>query len=78
MIKLFNASTNDPIGTISEADLQILIDALEEESTDDQDYYIDGATVDLLEQGGATPQLLSLLRSAVGSSEGVEVRWEKG
>jgi hypothetical protein len=78
MISLVNASTNSPIGEIGEEDLEVMIDVLEEESEEDQDYFIDAPTIELLEDRGASAQLLSLLRAAVGESEGVEVKWEKG
>ncbi|HZM94358.1 MAG TPA: hypothetical protein VFB92_13090 [Vicinamibacterales bacterium] len=76
-LKLVSGSTNHTLGSISEADLQMLIGALEEESLDDRDYFIDGPTIELLEQRGASQQLLALLRTAVGTGEGVEVRWER-
>jgi hypothetical protein len=77
MIDLYNAATNQVIGQITEADLQVLIDGMEEESSQDQDYYVDEATIDLLAEGGATDHLLGLLRSALGSSDGVEIRWQR-
>ena len=77
MIDLYNASTNQLIGSITEAELQVLVDRLEEESTQDQDYYIDAATIDLLGDGRATDHLLGLLRSALGSSESVDIRWQR-
>ncbi len=77
MIDLYNASTNQLIGTITEAELQVLVDRLEEESTQDQDYYIDAATIDVLGDGRATDHLLGLLRSALGSSDGVDIRWQR-
>jgi hypothetical protein len=77
MIDLYNASTNRLIGTITEADLQVLVDGLEEESLQDQDYYINQATIDLLADGRATLHLMGLLRTALGSSEGVDIRWER-
>ena len=43
MIDLYNAATNQLLGTITDADLKVLVDALEEESAQDQDYYIDTA-----------------------------------
>ncbi len=76
MIDLYNSDTNQPIGSISDADLQVLMDALEEESSDDRDYYINADTIDILAEK-ATAELVELLRSALGSSEGVEVRWER-
>jgi len=77
MIDLYNAATNQLVGSVSEADLQVLIDCLEEESSEDEDYYIDEATLDVLAQGGASEQLLSLLRSAVGPSGGTDIRWQR-
>jgi hypothetical protein len=75
MIDLYNTETNQLLGSITETDLQVLVDCLEEESSTDQDYYINAATIDLLGDGRASDHLLGLLRQAVGSSEGVEVRW---
>jgi hypothetical protein len=77
MIDLYNASTNQLIGSITEADLQVLVDALEEESTQDQDYYIDLATIDVIADGRATTHMVGLLRSALGSSGGVDIRWQR-
>jgi hypothetical protein len=77
MIDLYNASTNQLLGSITEADLQVLRDALEEESSEDQDYYIDAATIDLLGDGRATEHLLGLLRSAMGSTDSVDIRWQR-
>ena len=77
MIDLYNVSTNQLIGSITEADLQVLIDALEEESEEDQDYYIDPATIDVIADGRATTHLVGLLRGALGSSDGVDIRWER-
>jgi hypothetical protein len=77
MIDLYNAETNQLLGSITEADLQILVGGLEEESEHDQDYYIDAATIELLGDGRATEHLLGLLRAALGSSEGVEIRWQR-
>jgi len=75
MIDLFNVSTNELIGSITPADLQVLIDALEEESADDKDYYITAATIDVIADGKATEHLVGLLRHALGSAEGVDIRW---
>lgn len=77
MIDLYNASTNQLIGSITEADLHILVDGLEEESAQDQDYYLDRETIDLLADGRATTHLVGLLRGALGSSEGVDIRWQR-
>jgi len=78
MIDLYNADTDTLLGEITEQDLKVLIDALEEESSEDQDYYITVDTLDVIgENGRATDHLLSLLRKAIGSSDGVEIRWQR-
>ena len=77
MIDLYNATTNQLLGSITEADLQVLVDGLEEESSEDQDYFINRETIDVLGDGRATEHLLNLLRTAVGSSDGVDIRWQR-
>ena len=77
MIDLYDNATNILIGSMTEADLKVLQDALEEESEDDQDYYIDQATLDVLGDGRATEHLMGLLRKALGTAEGVDIRWER-
>ena len=77
VIDVYNKATNELLGTITEADLQVLVDALEEESSDDQDYYIDAATIDVIGDGRATEHLLKVLRAALGESEGVDIRWTR-
>jgi processive 1,2-diacylglycerol beta-glucosyltransferase len=75
MIDLYNAETNELIGSITPADLEVLIEALEEESAQDQDYYIDAATIDVIGDGNASEHLLGLLRRALGNRAGVDIRW---
>jgi hypothetical protein len=77
MIDLYDLSTNQLIGAITEADLQVLVDALEEESLDDHDYYIDAATIDVVADGRATEHLVKVLRAALGTKEGVDIRWQR-
>lgn len=75
MAKLYDVQSGDLIGTISAAQLQFLIDQLEEEDSEDQDYYVDATTLDWFEEHGADPALMALLRSALGAREGMDVRW---
>jgi hypothetical protein len=75
MIDLNRVSNNQLIGSITPADLEVLRDALEEESADDRDYYITADTIDVIADGQATEHLVALLRTALGSDEGVDVRW---
>ena len=77
MIDVYDKATNRLIGSITEADLQVLVDALEEESSEDRDYYIDAATIDLIADGRATEHLVKLLRDALGSAPAVDIRWNR-
>lgn len=77
MIKLYDADSKALIGTITEAQLQFLQRDLEEESTQDQDYYINQATVDWFETQGADPALIALLRQALAGREDMDIRWER-
>lgn len=77
MIDVYNNETNQLIASITDGDLQVLVDCLEEESATDQDYYITPATIDLLGDGRASDHLLGVLRQAIGSRDGVEIRWQR-
>jgi len=77
MPKLFNKQSGALLGELTETDVQCLIDVLEEEDTKDVDYFIDLDTVDILEDNGASLDLLQMLRAAIGANEGVDIRWEK-
>lgn len=77
MIRLHDAEHGTPIGTITEEQLQFLMDELEEESTEDRDYYISADTVDMLEENGADRELVTLLRNAVAGGDGVDIRWSR-
>jgi hypothetical protein len=77
VIDLYNQTTNQLLGSITEADLQVLVDALEEESADDKDYYITAATIEVIADGRASDHLVGLLRKALGNGEGVDIRWSR-
>ena len=77
MIELRDKETGRILGSISDEQLQFLIDQLEEESTIDTDYYIDAATLDLFAEKSIDPQLLTLLRDALADREGMEIEWKR-
>lgn len=54
-----------------------MLDQLEEEAADDQDYYINRATLEYFAQQGADPALLELLRKALGEREEMDLRWSR-
>ena len=78
MITISLKTSGSLVGTISDAELQLLMDQFEEESSTDRDYYVDEQTVQMLEQNGASPALAALLRKAIGNSDGVDIVWARG
>ena len=77
MIQIHDKETGSWLGTLSEDNLQFLIDQLEEESGEDQDYYINETTIDLFEEDGADKDLVFLLRGALNGRTEMEIRWSR-
>jgi len=78
MYQLHDAETGAAVGVISDEQFQFLIDHLEEESEQDQDYYINRDTLDTFEEDEeADPAFVALLRKALGDREEMEIRWSK-
>jgi processive 1,2-diacylglycerol beta-glucosyltransferase len=65
------------VGEISERQLQSLKDALEEETDEDQDYWINRATLDLLRENGVDQRVVDMIAAAMGDREDIEVRWSE-
>lgn len=77
MIKLFEKRTDALVGTITEAQLAFMIEQLEEEDLEDQDYYINQATLDMFADAGVDPALLTLLKQILGDREDVDLYWQR-
>jgi processive 1,2-diacylglycerol beta-glucosyltransferase len=75
MIELKNKQTSATIGEITKEQLDFLIDMLEEEDIEDQDYWIDSMTLEYFQENGADPALIKLLQHAIGDGEGIEIEW---
>ena len=77
MITLRDKETDGFIGTINEQQLKFLIDQLEEESSEDRDYYINKVTLEMFEKNGIDQELLQLLTDAIGTREDMEIVWSR-
>ena len=75
MITLYDEDTGESIGEISNEQFQFLVDQLEEESILDQDYSISLMLLAYFEELNADPALVSLLRTALGDREEMEITW---
>jgi hypothetical protein len=78
MVVLKDKDTGQALGSITEEQLQFLVDHLEEESHDDRDYYLNTTTLDALASKSADPELISLLRRALGDRRDMEIEWAAG
>lgn len=77
MVKLYDKATGTRLGTITEEQLEVLMDHLEEESLDDQDYYLTPETIDMFEEVGADQELIDTLRSMMIGRDELEIRWSQ-
>ena len=77
MINLNEKDTNRSLGQITEDQLQYLIDNLEEEWLEDQDYTITPLLLEYFEGMGADAGLVTLLRDALAGREDVEIVWSR-
>lgn len=77
MIELRDKDSGITIGSITEEQLKFLVDQLEEESADDKDYYLNTTTLDMLATKEIDPDLLKLLRGALGDRDEMEIEWAR-
>ena len=77
MITLRDKESGNPIGTITDTQLQFLADQLEEEWAEDADYWLDHSTIDLLAERGADEALVDLLRRSMGERAEMEITWSR-
>jgi hypothetical protein len=76
MPRLFRLDTGADIGNVSDKQLAFLVEQLEEEHDDDQDYYIDRDTLELLSDNGIDEELLAMLEKAIGDDDSMDIAWE--
>lgn len=77
MPRLFRIDTEAEIGVINDAQLRFLVEQLEEEHDDDQDYYIDRDTLELLSDNGIDAELLAMLEKAMGDDDSMDIAWDE-
>ena len=75
MAELKDKDTGEPLGSITDEQLQFLVAHLEEESHDDRDYYLNTTTLDALADKSADTELIVLLRRALGDRTEMEIEW---
>lgn len=76
MPQLYNQKTGELIADITDAQLQFLVDQLEEEGTTDRDYFIDENTLSVFRDAGGDPALIDLLARAMGEAGEIDIEWK--
>jgi hypothetical protein len=78
MITISNKESNESVGSITDSQLQILINHLVKTDPDDQDYYIDRRTIDLIKAVAADHvSVVEMLERALGDRDGVDIVWTR-
>ena len=76
MYRLVDIEHDNEIGVVTEDQLQFLIDNLEEEGFEDQNYYIDPESLSFLAEEGCDEELLTMLTDALEDRINIDVRYE--
>lgn len=76
MTALYLKPGNEKLIDLDSSDLQYMQNVMEEESSKDQDYFIDLSTVEIIREAGASENLVNALTKAIGESEGIDVEWK--
>jgi hypothetical protein len=77
MVQLYNTASGELLGEISEGQLTFLMDQFEEESLEDQDYYINTITLSMLAAQDADVALLAILKAGMDENGELEFRWSR-
>ena len=78
MIAVSDKTSGASLGSITESQLQILVDHLEETSLEDQDYYIDRRTIDMIKAVALDyVAVLEMLDRALGDRDGTDIVWSR-
>ena len=75
MIALYDAASGARVGRITEKQLEALIGWMEEESTEDRDYYVTAEDCELMLEQGVDPTLVAVLQDALKGREDMDLRY---
>ncbi len=69
MVELYDKITGAPVGKITREQLQFMTDQLEDDTPDVNEYYMNAAMLDMIEEAGAAPELMTVLRQALAGRD---------
>lgn len=77
MVTLKDKNNNAWLGSVTYAQLQFLINELNDEYKNGQEYLVNRATLEMLKQQGAEVALTNVIEKAMGTKDKVEFYWIK-
>ncbi len=75
MIALYDVASGARVGRITEKQLEALIGWMEEESTEDRNYYLTAEDCELMEEQGLDPSLITVLQEALRGRDDMDIRY---
>ena len=75
MIALYDVASGAKVGRVSEKQLEALLGWMEEESTEDREYYLTAEDCELMAEQGIDPTLIDVLREALKGREDMDLRY---
>ena len=76
MPRLYRLDSGVTIGTITDEQLAFLVKQLEDEHAQDDEYFLDRDTLELLSDNNIDPDLLAMLEKAMGDDDEMDIAWE--
>lgn len=75
MISLYDVESGAKVGRITESQREALIGWMEEEDSEDREYYLTAEDCELMEEQGIDPSLIAALRLALKGREDMDLRY---
>ncbi len=75
MIALYDVASGARVGRITDKQLEALMGWMEEESTEDRDYYLTAEDCELMLEQGIDPTLVEVLRDALRGRDDMDIRY---
>jgi hypothetical protein len=76
MVRLFDNDNEAEIGPITEDQLNFLQEELVEETLDAYTFALSPGSIETLKNNGGDPDLVTMLRTAIGNRSSMEIRYE--
>lgn len=76
MPRVYRIDTDKEIGEIADDQLAIIVKQLEDEHDQDDEYFIDQDTLELLSDNNVDPEVIAKLEKALGDDDDMTIAWD--